>query len=71
VKRHANVRFDNSADRDHLLAELANLVPTGDVLAEDEPKTRSVEAAGAFNQQEGDHDNASGQGAPGSDRDGD
>lgn len=53
VKRHANVRFPNSQDRDFLIAELANLVPTADGPVV-EPGPRSVEAAGAFQQQEGD-----------------
>lgn len=54
VKRHGNVRFDNSQDRELLIDELANLVPTADVLPEAEPGPRSVEAAGQGQQVQGD-----------------
>lgn len=69
VKRHANVRFDNSQDRELLIEELANLVPTADVLPEAEPGARRVEAAGQGQQvqgntgENGDQSDDDGQGA--------
>lgn len=71
VKRHANVRFDNSQDQELLIAELSNLVPTGDALVDDEPKTRSVEAAGQGQQVQGDTGENGESDAPGYDHDGD
>jgi hypothetical protein len=58
VKRHANVRFENSRDRDLCVAEIANLVPSIVVDPEHAP---APEAAGCYQQQEGEHDNGAGQ----------